>query len=452
MAERLRRSSRVRMVRCTCRTDYKGGPEPPQDPVTAVARHFGGGPSPVCGAARGCTTTDRPHAPTHDRSPDEIESRRRAATRTWPRHACAGLTVQGLRPRRRPAGPGRGRRHRHAVRRLPVRLGRRRGRPGPARRARGPAVHRRCRTRPTRPRLYTPEDLAAGFAERGFAGMYDTVVYRHFRGARRRAAGRARGARPADARPRHRQRAGRRHRRLGWPRTAARSVGHHGRARRAARRRRVPARPPRSAGGWPAAGRLVVTGGGPGRDGGGEPGRVPGHGRPADDLAAAIDVLAAAPDFHDHDPYTAAALAVRRAFHAAAETATDADVVGWARHGGLAVPTWLYGHEPANLFAARIAKYFSNAIREDTILRLARGGIVVRRRAGPAPCRRSSRRRRRRSTRTDGPAGRSSSSDARSGRGAAGGDAAAAAAGRVAARRPDPPHPHHRRPGRGGAR
>ena len=44
--------------------------------------------------------------------------------------------------------------------------------------------------------------------------------------------------------------------------------------------------------------------------------------------------------------------------------------------GGLSIPTWLYGHEPANLFAGRIAKYFSNAIREDTILRLARGGIV----------------------------------------------------------------------------
>jgi predicted Rossmann-fold nucleotide-binding protein len=50
--------------------------------------------------------------------------------------------------------------------------------------------------------------------------------------------------------------------------------------------------------------------------------------------------------------------------------------VSWARLGGLSIPTWLYGHEPANLFAGQIAKYFSNAIREDTILRLARGGIV----------------------------------------------------------------------------
>jgi hypothetical protein len=55
----------------------------------------------------------------------------------------------------------------------------------------------------------------------------------------------------------------------------------------------------------------------------------------------------------------------------------DADTPdAWARRGGLSIPTWLYGHEPANLFAGRIAKYFSNAIREDTILRLARGGIV----------------------------------------------------------------------------
>ena len=45
-------------------------------------------------------------------------------------------------------------------------------------------------------------------------------------------------------------------------------------------------------------------------------------------------------------------------------------------HGGLALPTWLYGHEPANLFAGQIGKYFSNAVREDTILRLSRGGIV----------------------------------------------------------------------------
>ena len=31
----------------------------------------------------------------------------------------------------------------------------------------------------------------------------------------------------------------------------------------------------------------------------------------------------------------------------------------------LGVPTWFYGHEPPNLFATRIAKFFTNALRED---------------------------------------------------------------------------------------
>ena len=42
----------------------------------------------------------------------------------------------------------------------------------------------------------------------------------------------------------------------------------------------------------------------------------------------------------------------------------------------LGVPTWLYGHEPATPFATHIAKYFDNSIREDSILTIAKGGIV----------------------------------------------------------------------------
>ena len=42
----------------------------------------------------------------------------------------------------------------------------------------------------------------------------------------------------------------------------------------------------------------------------------------------------------------------------------------------LGVPTWLYGHEPATPFATHIAKYFDNSIREDSILSIAKGGIV----------------------------------------------------------------------------
>ena len=42
----------------------------------------------------------------------------------------------------------------------------------------------------------------------------------------------------------------------------------------------------------------------------------------------------------------------------------------------LGVPTWLYGHEPATPFATHIAKYFDNSIREDSILSIAKGGII----------------------------------------------------------------------------
>jgi predicted Rossmann-fold nucleotide-binding protein len=46
------------------------------------------------------------------------------------------------------------------------------------------------------------------------------------------------------------------------------------------------------------------------------------------------------------------------------------------RRASLAVPTWFYGHEPTNLFGSHIAKYFSNGLREDTLLAIARGGVV----------------------------------------------------------------------------
>jgi predicted Rossmann-fold nucleotide-binding protein len=42
----------------------------------------------------------------------------------------------------------------------------------------------------------------------------------------------------------------------------------------------------------------------------------------------------------------------------------------------LGVPTWFYGHEPPNLFATSIAKFFANARREDTLLRRCNAGIV----------------------------------------------------------------------------
>ena len=42
----------------------------------------------------------------------------------------------------------------------------------------------------------------------------------------------------------------------------------------------------------------------------------------------------------------------------------------------LSIPTWFYGHEPTNVFATTIAKYFSNALREDTLIHRCGGGVV----------------------------------------------------------------------------
>ncbi|MGL5827658.1 MAG: LOG family protein [Nocardioides sp.] len=47
-------------------------------------------------------------------------------------------------------------------------------------------------------------------------------------------------------------------------------------------------------------------------------------------------------------------------------------------HGveSLGVPTWHYGHEPTNVFATAIAKYFRNATREAVLLQICTAGIV----------------------------------------------------------------------------
>jgi predicted Rossmann-fold nucleotide-binding protein len=42
----------------------------------------------------------------------------------------------------------------------------------------------------------------------------------------------------------------------------------------------------------------------------------------------------------------------------------------------LGIPTWFYGHEPPNPFPTHIAKYFRNALREDTLLHVCDGGVV----------------------------------------------------------------------------
>jgi len=55
-----------------------------------------------------------------------------------------------------------------------------------------------------------------------------------------------------------------------------------------------------------------------------------------------------------------------------------AQVRDWHPEGAasLAIPTWFYGHEPSNQFSVHIAKYFSNGLREDGLLAIARYGVI----------------------------------------------------------------------------
>jgi len=109
--------------------------------------------------------------------------------------------------------------------------------------------------------------------------------------------------------------------------------------------------------------RLVLTGGGPGAM---EAANLGAYLSPwSDALPEALSMLAAAAAYDPSiDAWVAAAYQVRERW-----PATDAG-------RSLSIPTWFYGHEPTNPFASMIAKYFANALREDTLLHRCRGGIV----------------------------------------------------------------------------
>lgn len=116
------------------------------------------------------------------------------------------------------------------------------------------------------------------------------------------------------------------------------------------------------------SGALVATGGGPGAMEAVNLGAAFAYRSPAE-LTAAVRRLATIDTFADITDWAGIALRV------AADLTEETPGTGVV--SSIGVPTWFYGHEPPNVFAGAIAKYFSNAIREDVLLATAGGGLLV---------------------------------------------------------------------------
>ncbi|OWY19569.1 hypothetical protein C7N43_37820 [Sphingobacteriales bacterium UPWRP_1] len=83
--------------------------------------------------------------------------------------------------------------------------------------------------------------------------------------------------------------------------------------------------------------------------------------QPPEALEWAIDTLVKVPHY-SKEGYHQSALAILERFPSGTQN--------------IAVPTWFYGHEPTNVFATFIAKYFGNSIREDGLLAICLDGVV----------------------------------------------------------------------------
>lgn len=120
-------------------------------------------------------------------------------------------------------------------------------------------------------------------------------------------------------------------------------------------------------------GHLVATGGGPGAM---EAANLGALCRSAAAVGEAVGSIARVPGFRpDVTAWAATALAARGAIVGEEPQALSETLGPSAR--SLGIPTWFYGHEPPNVFCDVIAKYFSNAIREEGLLARSNAGIVV---------------------------------------------------------------------------
>ena len=209
---------------------------------------------------------------------------------------------------------------------------------------------------PYRARLYTPQELYAGLEDDGYEATVDARAYRWFEDAELRHDAYVTVLRAIhdDAMSDALSSVVESRRVVGVMGGHALKRGSDGFAAAALLGHRVA-----------ASGAVVVTGGGPGAM------EAANLGAWAPDervLARALHVLAEVPDFApDIGAWVRPALRLR----------LDAPGEWPAELRSLGIPTWYYGHEPPNAFAQLVAKFFSNALREDLLLAHSRDGLVV---------------------------------------------------------------------------
>ncbi|MGI8717816.1 MAG: LOG family protein [Lapillicoccus sp.] len=125
------------------------------------------------------------------------------------------------------------------------------------------------------------------------------------------------------------------------------------------------------------AGYLVATGGGPGSMEAANLGAVaPDQGA----LDAALGTLARVPAFTpDTGAWASLGFEVLGSLGrlSLGPLPAPAPGGGTVRARSIGIPTWFYGHEPPNVFCDGVAKYFSNALREDGLLARCTAGVVV---------------------------------------------------------------------------
>lgn len=120
------------------------------------------------------------------------------------------------------------------------------------------------------------------------------------------------------------------------------------------------------------SGRVLLSGGGPGAMEATHLG-VWLAARADDALDEAIDVLAPRPAGSAPGSEYADADWLDRAFDVRSRWPLPG---GPDRYESIGIPTWMYGHEPPNAFATKIAKYFANSVREEGLLAIATHGVV----------------------------------------------------------------------------